>query len=294
MSALTVAGIVRVTGLLLVAGAALVLALFLVPSKRAAAREIFAAMLSMLVVAGTILAVFWFGTATLLAFMALLAARAGYEAGAVLLGRQRGLAVGAGAAILAALAMGQPLAAPAYAGLWLLLFARQLLRPGRTDGVPGTLAQLLLYPLLPLAVLAHAVLDPELRPLMLAIYVLVELFDSGAYAIGKLVGRRPAFPVLSPRKTVEGLIGGAVCLMAIAAGIAAAAGLSVPGAVLLALLSGLFGVAGDLGASRLKRRAGVKDFPVVLKRQGGALDVFDSWISAGAAIAVLILLRGLL
>ncbi len=290
MSGLSVAQIVLTTAVLLAIGAGLVTSLLLVPGKREAAKDTFFAMLSMLVVASTMLLVFWFGDYTLLPFMLLLAGRTGYEAAAVLLSKRLGLWVGIGTALIALLAMLVPLAVAALSGLWLLVLARQIMVP-RSKAAPGRkYGALLVYPILPVAVLAAAVMDSELRPLMLLIYVLVELFDSCAYAAGKFLGRTLAFPVLSPRKTVEGLIGGAVCLMLMAAGVAVWAGLSVIGAMLLALLAGVFGVAGDLTASRLKRSAGVKDFPVVLKKQGGALDVFDSWIAAGGAIALLILL----
>ena len=60
------------------------------------------------------------------------------------------------------------------------------------------------------------------------------------------------------------------------------------GALILtaSLVAGL-AVAGDLAASRLKRMAGVKDYPVLMRRQGGVLDSLDSWIAAGAGLVAL-------
>ena len=71
-------------------------------------------------------------------------------------------------------------------------------------------------------------------------------------------------------------------------------GLSVVQAAMLTLLACVLGVAGDLAGSRIKRQGGVKDYPTVLKSQGGALDIWDSWISAGAGVAILIVIRDLL
>lgn len=286
--------IVVTTAIILVIGSGLITSLLLVPGKREAAKDTFFAMLSMTVVAGSVLFAFWGGAYTLVPLIILLAGRIGYEAATVLFDAHIGLKIGLGTAIIAVLSMLVPNASLALVGLWLLILARHIMVP-ETNGSPRQkLRALFLYPILPMAVLAAAALNPDLRPVVLIVYVLVELFDSCAYAAGKFLGRTQAFPVLSPRKTIEGLIGGAICLMVFASAVAAWAGLSIFGAALLALLAGILGVAGDLAASRLKRAGKVKDFPVVFKKQGGALDVFDSWIAAGAAISVLILVRDLL
>lgn len=294
MIGVTVTEIVIVAGVLLLIGSGLVSSLLLLPGKREVARETFRAMLSMVVVAATVLLVFWGQAYTIVPFMLLLAFRTTFEATEVLLGRRLSLRFGIGAALVAAVAMLSPKFVLALAGLWLLILGRQVSVRGPDTDTPRKIAALFLYPILPMAILASAALDPQLRPVVLIVYVLVELFDSCAFASGKFFGRTQAFPVLSPRKTVEGLIGGAICLMIISAATAALMGLSVPYAALLALLAGMFGVAGDLAASRLKRAGKVKDFPVVVKMQGGALDVFDSWISAGAAIAFLVLLKDMM
>lgn len=289
MISVTVEQVVQTTAILLVLGAVMVSSLLLVPGKRDAARDTFQAMLSMLLVAGTMLVVFAGGAYTLVPFFVLLAIRTGYEATIIQSDKNTALRLSVASGVLTALALLVPLLGIAFVGLWLVIVGRSVTVPNKSRTRLWQLVELLLFPMLPVAILAAAALDPALRPVVLIIYVLVELFDSCAYAAGKFLGKTPAFPILSPRKTIEGLFGGAVCLALVVAGVALWAGLPVGSSIVLACLSGAFGVAGDLAGSRLKRSAGVKDFPPVLKKQGGALDILDSWIAAGAAVSMILL-----
>ena len=101
--------------------------------------------------------------------------------------------------------------------------------------------------------------------------------DTGAYAVGKLIGRRP-LTFISPNKTWEGTIGG------VAAGVLAAVGLTLildlpPGlaaAPALGLTIALGAIMGDLMISAMKRLAGVKDTGGFLPGHGGFLDRMDS------------------
>lgn len=101
--------------------------------------------------------------------------------------------------------------------------------------------------------------------------------DAGQYVSGKLAGRHRMAPILSPKKTWEGLIGG-VTITALVAALAAPS-LSpfsrIEGALVGVGLA-LLGVLGDLLVSALKRDAGVKDSGTVLPGQGGLLDRTDS------------------
>jgi len=110
--------------------------------------------------------------------------------------------------------------------------------------------------------------------------------DTGAYAIGRLFGRRLLAPSISPAKTWEGAVGG------VAAG-GAATVLAVlvldlpPEPWQLALLTGVLPVAaitGDLLESAIKRRLGVKDFSHALPGHGGLLDRLDSLLLAGVSV----------
>lgn len=108
---------------------------------------------------------------------------------------------------------------------------------------------------------------------------LSEVNDSAAYLVGSTFGRRKIFPRLSPNKTVEGVAGGVAFTIAIAF----AGWFAVPhfGAWRLlgaGVLIAVAGLCGDLFASRLKRRVGVKDYGDTVPTQGGVLDVYDAFI----------------
>jgi phosphatidate cytidylyltransferase len=117
-------------------------------------------------------------------------------------------------------------------------------------------------------------------------FMTVACADGFAQITGQLLGRRPIARRLSPTKTLEGALGGfaaavgaSVALRAsVALGFAAAAGWGA--ALALAALGG------DLAASWLKRRAGLKDYSAALPGQGGFLDRFDSLIAAVALLAI--------
>ena len=110
-------------------------------------------------------------------------------------------------------------------------------------------------------------------------YGLAEVNDSAAYLVGSTVGRHKIFPKLSPKKTVEGVLGGVLLTL----GLAYALWFAVTdfsavklGAAAMIIAAG--GLAGDLFASRLKRRVGVKDYGESVPTQGGVLDVYDAFI----------------
>jgi phosphatidate cytidylyltransferase len=125
----------------------------------------------------------------------------------------------------------------------------------------------------------HVVGGPTI---LLALGMSVALSDVCAFAIGKLFGRHPLAPVLSPAKTVEGLIGnvaGAYLGFAIMA-FALPPSLNVVVAWLLPLVVAAGCVWGDLVESLLKRQFGAKDAGVWLPGFGGLLDRIDSLLVA--------------
>jgi phosphatidate cytidylyltransferase len=112
------------------------------------------------------------------------------------------------------------------------------------------------------------------------IYVVVAGFDGFSQLTGQLLGRRRLVPNISPGKTLEGAFGGLFGAMGIAIAAAPFIGQDTLAALQLGLLICLGGLAGDLAASWLKRRAGIKDYGRVLPQHGGVLDRFDSFIPA--------------
>lgn len=143
------------------------------------------------------------------------------------------------------------------------------------------------------------------RHLLLALFVLIWVNDSGAYCVGSLMAKRPGgnhkmFPRVSPNKSWEGLIGG--ILFALAAAMLMAWGswffrIALPGtgmlyltAAIVALLVSVAGTLGDLMESIFKRTLGVKDSGRFLPGHGGVLDRFDSLLLATPVLALLVFL----
>ena len=154
--------------------------------------------------------------------------------------------------------------------------------------------ELAIFPGVPLVVVTAVGLQGGYASWLLATFILVETFDSYALLGGKLFGKTKAFPNFSPNKTIEGLVLGTGMLMLTAALAGSVlAGLPVLASGGVALLVGLLAVAGDLAASRLKRRSGVKDYPRILAHQGGLFDIFDAWICAGFGVICIAVLFGL-
>lgn len=126
--------------------------------------------------------------------------------------------------------------------------------------------------------------DPDRPGLLLYLLVLVWVADTAAYAVGTAWGRHKLAPRVSPGKTVEGLVGGAVAVMVLAliCGTMVWRLTAWPLAVwmLLALTTTLAAVLGDLVESKFKRVAGVKDSGRILPGHGGMLDRIDAFTCA--------------
>ncbi|MEN8788980.1 MAG: phosphatidate cytidylyltransferase [Flavobacteriaceae bacterium] len=117
--------------------------------------------------------------------------------------------------------------------------------------------------------------------LIMGIFVLIWINDSFAYLVGKSIGRTKLFPRVSPKKTVEGVVGGFVFTMIGTYFLAKYEPiLSLNQWFIIAVVVVLFGTLGDLVESKLKRHAGVKDSGAILPGHGGLLDRLDSLIFA--------------
>lgn len=123
---------------------------------------------------------------------------------------------------------------------------------------------------------------------LLVITVMVS--DTAQYYTGRLLGRRPLAPAISPKKTVEGAVGGLVFGTLVFA-IGGAWWLArVPAAlrVLIGAAIVLAGIAGDLFESMLKRSAGVKDSSSIIPGHGGVLDRIDALLFAAPVYYVVL------
>lgn len=128
---------------------------------------------------------------------------------------------------------------------------------------------------------------------ILFLYVITETNDSFAYLAGKLFGRKKLFPSISPQKTLEGLVSGVIVSMAVGL-VFNYYFLDLSWQFVLAVigLTIVAAVAGDLLFSIYKRNLGLKDFPAVIKSQGGVLDIYDSLLTASIVYYPLMLING--
>ena len=117
--------------------------------------------------------------------------------------------------------------------------------------------------------------------LVLLVMLIVWAADTGAYFVGKAMGKTKLMPAVSPAKTLEGLLGGLVTTMLVVAGVMHYSpeqelGLVVAVTLFVALVSAL----GDLSESMFKRAGGIKDSGTIVPGHGGVLDRIDSLTAA--------------
>jgi phosphatidate cytidylyltransferase len=115
------------------------------------------------------------------------------------------------------------------------------------------------------------------------VYIFYSLFiiwatDSGAYFIGRAMGKRKLWPEISPNKTVEGFFGGILCavIVSILFVLFSDIDASIIELGIITIFLSIFGQVGDLVESALKRHYNVKDSGTLLPGHGGILDRFDS------------------
>ncbi len=119
--------------------------------------------------------------------------------------------------------------------------------------------------------------------------------DTGAYFVGVFLGKHKLVPVISPKKTVEGAIGGIVIctVLSVVIGLIYNVNSSVYmlNIVKLAVITpffAVFGMIGDLLASYIKRSCGIKDYGKIMPGHGGVLDRFDSLLFIAPLFCVLL------
>ena len=112
--------------------------------------------------------------------------------------------------------------------------------------------------------------------LLLFLLIVVQISDVLQYVFGKLWGKRPIVPKLSPNKTVEGFVGGLLSASLVGMGLWWITPFAPWQAFLISLLITLLGFLGGLCMSGIKRDRGVKDFGTMLEGHGGMMDRIDS------------------
>lgn len=121
-------------------------------------------------------------------------------------------------------------------------------------------------------------------------YTLVIIFDGASQITGHALGKRKILPILSPNKTLEGLIGGTISAVITSVVLHQFAGFSVSQSFFFGILICSASFLGDLAASAFKRFFDTKDFGIMLPGQGGMLDRFDSFIASGALLGFIAIL----
>ena len=114
-------------------------------------------------------------------------------------------------------------------------------------------------------------------------------FDTGAFLVGRTIGRTKFIAHISPAKTVEGVAGGVVASTVVVGALLWGLGQNPVHALLLGPLVALAAQAGDLAESVIKRAAGAKDSGTLIPGHGGMLDRVDSFIFAAPVMTLYVL-----
>jgi phosphatidate cytidylyltransferase len=194
-------------------------------------------------------------------------------------------------AMCAAVGLGVPLELPlvaALVGLGALIVGSRAPAPGVLGDVAAAVFPIV-YLGLPLGtvVALHAMAGRE-SVLLLLLTIVVS--DSAQYFTGRWLGRHTLSPVISPKKTVEGALGGFILAPGLMVVVApwCLPGRSTGWVLLVGLVIVGLGIAGDLFESLLKRSAGVKDSSALIPGHGGVLDRIDAILFAAPVFYVIL------
>lgn len=162
----------------------------------------------------------------------------------------------------------------------------RLVMAGKTEGIVESMAKIqwglmaFVFCLSHMAYLLNLPVIPAIpgggKALMLYLVFLTEINDVAQYTWGKLFGRTAIVPLVSPKKTLAGFVGGVITTVALAVGLRFLSGFDLLFAVSSGLLIALSGFIGDLVVSAIKRDMGVKDSGILIPGHGGMLDRIDS------------------
>lgn len=183
-----------------------------------------------------------------------------------------------------------------YAWFILLLFIDE--RFGIEKGVPAKVLLFTLYGTLGFVALARLRLLQDGLAYVLLPLVIAWMSDTGAYFTGYFFGKHKMAPIISPKKTWEGFFGGwlvsvgCAALFGVLYQLITGVSLSVSPLwmAVLAIPLAPLSVCGDLLASKIKRKYGIKDYGNIMPGHGGVMDRFDSVIVIAPLLWLLLLL----
>jgi phosphatidate cytidylyltransferase len=145
------------------------------------------------------------------------------------------------------------------------------------------LFQILLYP--------GVLFGMDNRFLLFYLVLVIWTFDTASYFTGRFWGKNPFFPQISPKKTMEGFWGGMAGVVVFGAATSLITGYSLLQIMIVSVLAGFSGQAGDLSESIIKRDVGIKDSSHIIPGHGGVLDRFDSIFFAAPVIYLYLLIH---
>lgn len=179
----------------------------------------------------------------------------------------------------------------------LVRFSAQLYMPSRNAviDVPQSLGALtyVALPIITLSIIASV----YSQRIVLAMFVFIWLNDTGAFLVGCAIGKHRLFERISPKKSWEGVFGGAAFVIAAAIAFACVPSLkdvfnpinlSVATWIALGVVTVIASTLGDLFESLLKRTAGVKDSGNIIPGHGGILDRIDSLLFVALATVIVL------
>lgn len=182
-----------------------------------------------------------------------------------------------------------PMIYSSYAFYLILVFAAELFRK-KANPINNWAYYFLgqIYVALPFSLLNYIIFIQGYQPwLLLAMFIVLWVNDSGAYLTGMLIGKHKMFERISPKKTWEGFAGGA--FFALLSGHVFSrfiTNISLWQWLVFAGLVVIFGTLGDLSESMLKRTENVKDAGKLIPGHGGILDRFDSMLPVVPVILI--------
>lgn len=164
-------------------------------------------------------------------------------------------------------------------GLFILIYLLISKKPINTNTYSQKVFLQMLYIILPFYFLIQLpFIDNQYQPYII-IYCILLIWtnDSFAYLVGKNLGKRKLFETVSPKKTIEGFLGGMLFAIILGGLIGYFSTLfTILNWIIIAVIVAVFGTLGDLVESKFKRQAGVKDSGTIMPGHGGLLDRLDS------------------